>query len=98
MPAVCARVFSRPDPLGGAYARSVARVDPDDDEVLRFVVRHYRYDPDRGERRHVEVAAFDTDLEFRTCTDTVRAEIEGRKSRGQPVDPREHASGAVLER
>jgi hypothetical protein len=28
------------------------------------VVRHYRYDPDRRQRRHVVVAAFDNESEF----------------------------------
>jgi len=80
-----------------AYARPVARVDPQDDDVLRFIVQHYRYDPERHERRHVLVAAFDNEQEFLTCINTVRAQIEGSKSRGEPVDPREHASGALLE-
>jgi hypothetical protein len=89
--------LSRSTSLSGAYARPVARVDPEDDDVLRFVVQHYRYDPERHERRHVVVAAFDNEQELLTGMDTVRAEIEGRKSRGELVDPREHASGAVLE-
>jgi hypothetical protein len=42
----------------------VAEVDPDDDSIRRFIVRHYRYDPDRHERRHVVVAAFDSEREF----------------------------------
>lgn len=75
----------------------MARVDPDDDDVLRLIVQHYRYDPERHERRHVVVAAFDNEEEFLTCFNTVRAEIGRRRFRGQPVDPREHASGAVLE-
>jgi hypothetical protein len=84
-------------PLSGAYARPVARVDPENDDVLRFVVQHHRYDPERHERRHVVVAAFDTEQELLSGMDTVRAEIEGRKSCGELVDPRERASGAVLE-
>jgi hypothetical protein len=75
----------------------VARVNPDDDDALRFIVHHYRFDPERRERRHVVVAAFDNEEEFLACIDTVRAEIEGRKGRGQLADPREHASGVVLE-
>jgi hypothetical protein len=75
----------------------VARVDPEDDDVLRFIVQHYRYDPERHERRHVVVAAFDNEQEFLSCINTVRSEIEQRKRRGGPVDQREHASGAVHE-
>ena len=29
---------------------SVARVDPEDDNIRRFIVHHYRYDPARRER------------------------------------------------
>lgn len=75
----------------------MARVDPNDDEIERFVVRHYRYDPDRRERRHVVVAVFDNEPEFVACVENVRAEIDSRRARGEPVDPREHASGLVYE-
>lgn len=75
----------------------VARVDPEDDTIERFIVRHYRYDPDRRERRHVVVAAFDNEPEFAACMESVRAGIEFRRAHGEPVDPREHASGLVYE-
>jgi hypothetical protein len=75
----------------------VARVDPADDGALRFIVRHYRYDPARHERRHVDVAAFDNEREFRACMKDVQHEIERRKGDGEPVDPREHVSGVVHE-
>jgi hypothetical protein len=94
------RLYSDPlkvNAVEWAYTRPLARVDPQDDEVLHFIVHHYRYDPEPRERRHVMVAAFDNDEEFLTCIETVRTENECRKSRGQPVGPRDHASGAVLE-
>jgi hypothetical protein len=75
----------------------VARVDPGDDSIQRFIVRHYCYDPQRRERRHVVVAAFDDEQEFRACIDSVQDGIEARRERGEPVDPREHASGVVQE-
>jgi hypothetical protein len=73
------------------------RVDPEDDSVERFIVRHYRYDPRRRERRHVVVAAFDNEEEYGACMATVEAEIKARRDRGEPVDPGEHASGMVHE-
>ena len=85
-------------PHGGAYSRFVARVDPGDDSIERFIVRHYRYDPQRRERRHVVVAAFDKEGEFWACMESVQAEIRRRREAGEPVDPREHASGTVHER
>lgn len=45
----------------------VARVDPNDDSIERWSVRWYRYDPDRHERRHVTVAAFDNASEYYEC-------------------------------
>jgi hypothetical protein len=75
----------------------VARVDPDDDSIERFIVRHYRYDPQRRERRHVVVAAFDNEREYRACMDGVQAEIRGRREAGEPVEPGEHTSGVVHE-
>jgi hypothetical protein len=84
-------------PGGLAYCRSMARVDPGDDSIERFIVRHYRYDPQRRERRHVVVAAFDNEREFSGCIEDVQAEIRRRREAGEPVDPHEHASGTVHE-
>ena len=75
----------------------MARVDPGDDSIERFIVRHYRYDPQRRERRHVVVAAFDNEREFRACMEGVQAEIRRRREAGEPADPSEHASGVVYE-
>jgi hypothetical protein len=75
----------------------VARVDPGNDDIERFIVRHYRYDPQRRERRHVVVAAFDNEQEFRACMDSVRDQIKACRERGEAVDPGEHASGVVHE-
>ena len=80
------------------YARAMARVDPGDDSIDRFVVCHYRYDPERRERRSVVVAAFDNEQEFRAGIERVEAEIARRREAGEAVDPREHASGTMYER
>lgn len=71
-------------------------MDPDDDSIRRFVVSCYRYDPDRHERRHVIVAAFDTKREFKACMEEVDADIRGRQERGEPVEPNEHVMGVEL--
>jgi hypothetical protein len=75
----------------------MSQVDPQDDSIRRFVVRHYRYDPARRERRHVLVAAFDNESEFRASMAGVATEITARRNRGEPADPREHATGVVYE-
>jgi len=76
---------------------SVGQVEPADDSIRRFVVRRYRYDPERRERRHVVVAAFDNEPEFLACVERVPVEIEQRREREEHVDAREHASGVVYE-
>jgi len=75
----------------------VAAVDPDDDSAWRYVIRHYRYDPDRHERRHVVVAAFDSQSEFRAFLDAAAATLRARREAGEDVDPREHITGLVYE-
>jgi hypothetical protein len=73
----------------------VARVDPGNDNIERFIVRHYRYDQQRRERRHVVVAAFDNVQEFDACMDGVQDEINAHRERDESVDPGEHVSGVV---
>jgi hypothetical protein len=75
----------------------VATVDPEDDDIRRFVVHHYRYDPERHERRHVLVAAFDTAAEARACFDRTRAEIERSRETDPAFDRREYVSTSTLE-
>ncbi len=75
----------------------MAQVDPDDDEIERFVVRRYAYDPARRERRNMIVAAFDNSLEFEAAIHAAAANLRRRRESGEDVDSREHVSGIVLE-
>lgn len=75
----------------------MAEVDPEDDAIERFVVRHYRYDPDRRERRHVVVAAFDNEPEFMARIHQESHALDERRASGGQVDPRGHITGVVLE-
>jgi hypothetical protein len=75
----------------------VAAVDPDDDTIYRYVVRCYRNDPDRHERRHVVIAAFDNESEWDACFGTTEAALRARRDAGEAVDPREHVSGMMYE-
>jgi hypothetical protein len=68
-------------------------VDPDDDAVARYVVTHYRYDPDRHERRHVVVAAFDDPDEFHADIDLRAERLRIRRARGEDVDRLERITG-----
>jgi hypothetical protein len=80
-----------------AYGWSMAEVDPEDDSIRRFIVRHYRYDPHRHERRHVVVAAFENEREMWDCMEEIGAGIRLRRDAGEEVDRGEHASGSVHE-
>lgn len=75
----------------------MAEVDPEDDSIERYVVRHYRYDPQRSERRHVVVATFDNEQEFEACIQRENRELERRRASSEQVDPREHISGTFHE-
>ncbi len=75
----------------------VAGVDPDDDCIWRYVVRHYAFDPLRHERRHQVVAAFDNRREFHRLLESLADKLQRRRSTGDPLDPGEHYIGVVLE-
>lgn len=70
-------------------------VDPDDDSIRRWVVRHYKYDPDRRERRHVTVGAFDTKRDFKAAFDRAQQDLAARED--DSGDRREYISGSRLE-
>jgi hypothetical protein len=70
-------------------------VDPDDDDALRYVVYHYRYDDERRERRNVVVAAYDNESEFMGRMEALRDELDARAASGEG-DPRDTVSGQVL--
>ena len=75
----------------------VATVDPDDDDIRRYVVRRYAYDPTRHERRHQVIAAFDNKREFLRSINSLSADLQRRRSAGESVDPREHFTGVTFE-
>ena len=75
----------------------MAKVDPEDDTIRRYVVRHYASDPDRHERRHMTVAAFDNEAEFGALFGRLSEELRRRRDDGDEFDQREHYTGVVLE-
>jgi hypothetical protein len=68
-------------------------VDPDDDTIVRWVVTHYRYDPDRRERRHVVVAAFDNPDEFHGDIHARAERLRAHRDSGEDVDRLERVTG-----
>lgn len=75
----------------------MAKVDVGDDSIRRYVVHQYRYDPERHQRRHMLVAAFDNKREFEACARSIQVDIERRRAAGQPVERNEHSSGRIYE-
>ena len=57
----------------------MASVDPFDEDIDRWVVQRYRFDPERNERRHVPEIAFDSSAEMEEYV--LRAGIEPAISR-----------------
>lgn len=75
----------------------MVQVDPGNDEIQRFVVRHYRFDPERNERRHVVVAAYDNEREFGEHVNRLNTDLVRQRQAGEVLDAQEHVSGVVLE-
>jgi hypothetical protein len=78
-------------------ANDMPEVDPDDDDIRRWVVRHYAHDSDRHERRHQVVAAFDNEAEFLRLLEMLNDDLKRRRDAGDPVDRSEHFTGQMLE-
>ena len=74
--------------------RAMPLVDPNDDSVLRFVLEHFRYDPERHQRRNVVVAAYDNEPEFLRAFSELNAELAKGKQDGS-VESNESISGRV---
>jgi hypothetical protein len=75
----------------------MGRVDPNDDNVKRWIVLRYAYDPERHERRHQVVAAFDNQQEFMALIEARRAALDRRRDEGEAVHPLEYFSGVAPE-
>ncbi len=58
------------------------------------MLQHYRYDPERRERRHVTLAAFDNEEEFMQSVEDARVVLKDRQDAGI-AEPVEHITGVV---
>lgn len=70
----------------------MGEVDPDDDQIDRWIVWHYRFDAVRRERRNVTVAAYDNVGEFEKSIDDHRRWLAARQTSGE-AESVEHISG-----
>jgi len=70
----------------------VERVDPADDTIDRWIVFHYRYDPDRRERRWMFDAAFSEEFEMRLYILEEAEDLAARQAAGE-ADEKETYKG-----
>lgn len=92
------RAFSEPLVSGrheecGEVSR-LSEVDPHDDSSWRWVLQHYRFDPERRQRRGVIVAAYDNAAEFEEALEASGRRIAAEIDAGHR-DRREHMSGVI---
>jgi hypothetical protein len=71
-------------------------MDSADDTIRRFVVHLYTYDPERRERRPVEVGSFDNEAEAMRCFGETHMAVMSRRASGE-ADRREHVAMVVKE-
>ena len=69
-------------------------VDPGDDSICRWVLHHYRFDPERHQRRNVVVAAYNDETEFEAALATYARRIQTEVADGTR-EPAEHVSGVL---
>jgi hypothetical protein len=71
-------------------------VDSADDSIKRYVIYVHTYDPERRERRPVEVACFDDEAEAMRHFGDAHTSVMSRRARGE-VDPRDHVTMTIKE-
>jgi hypothetical protein len=64
----------------------VVEVDPTDDAIDRWIVTWYRFDPERHERRHTIVVAFDNTAEMEAEMARLNHQLRDRKRAGSSDD------------
>jgi hypothetical protein len=69
-------------------------VDPTDDSLSRITLWHYVYDPERRERRHIDVATYDNERDFLAELERRQHDLAERRRQGT-ADPLEHFSGLL---
>ncbi len=70
----------------------MAEVDPDDDDIDRWVVQHFRFDSQRRQRRNVLIAAYDNSREMERHIFEASIDLGVRQRQGA-TDEREHIFG-----
>jgi hypothetical protein len=71
-------------------------VNSADDSIRRFVVHVHTFDPQRRERRPVEVGAFDNEAEAMRCLGETHSAVMVRRASGE-ADQRDHVTMVIKE-
>lgn len=69
-------------------------VDPGDDSISRWVIYHYRFDPERRQRRNMVVAAYSDEVEFEAALAAYHRRIQKEIDSGTRSSA-EHVSGVL---
>jgi hypothetical protein len=73
----------------------MASVDATDDTINRWIVKWYAFDPDRRQRCHRIVSAYDNEAEFRAALTAAHERLEDLKRQGR-AEQRERITGSHL--
>jgi hypothetical protein len=71
----------------------VGQIDVNDDSVIRYVLKHYKFDPSRNEYRHVVIGVFSKKREFKKLLKIAKKELESKTG---DQYRREYISGEVI--
>jgi hypothetical protein len=71
-----------------------SNIDPNDDSIDRWLVWHYRYDPERRERRNIVIACFDNRRAFTRFLERSKADLNEAQLAGR-ADKEERITGVM---
>lgn len=78
-----------------SYNQRVAKVDPTDDSIVRFVIRRHSFDAATNHFRWIDESAYDNRKEFEKSLDEAALELEGRRIVGR-AHGKEQVAGQKL--
>lgn len=76
----------------GLEVSRLPEVDPHDEAIRRWVVQHYRFDPERHEHRIVTVAAYDNEADFEAAVEALRGVMRARVDSRDRIAPNTSAA------
>jgi len=71
----------------------MAEVDPDNESILRYTVRHHKFDPETNHFRWFNIKTFDNEAEMTQLMNQIFEDIERRRNLGE-ADLKEQVAGS----